>query len=330
MPASSSAQSPDAPADVAVIILTFNEEGNLPAALDSVVGWAREIFVVDSYSTDRTVDVALDYAAKGHPVQIVQHAFEDYAKQWNWSLKRLPIQAAWTLKLDADERATPPFRDETRSLFESAEAEADVEGVVFRRTIVFMGRRIRFGGTQGNYDLRLWRSGKAIFEDRAVNEHAQVQGKVVRVKSVVDHCTTKDLTDWLDKHNRYTSLEAQCHLEGKSVVGVKPRLFGRPDQRRAWLHRLYYHLPLRFQLPLVRFVYLYVFRLGFLDGSIGWHYCVLRGMVRYLIDLKVYEARHTQEEPRVTWPVRGTLDPRVADTNLQRRVDGDEATKADP
>src|SRR3954447_19907828 len=97
-------------APVSVIIPTFNEESNLAAALDSVKGWASEVFVVDSYSTDRTVDIALERAADG--VHVVQHRFENYSAQWNWSLAHLPISQPWVLKLDADERALPGFRDE--------------------------------------------------------------------------------------------------------------------------------------------------------------------------------------------------------------------------
>src|SRR6202453_2949137 len=97
-------------ANVSVIILTFNEEKNLPDCLDSVKGWAKEDFAVDSYSTDKTVEIALSRAKEG--VRVVQHAFQDYSTQWNWALSRLPLQGTWTLKLDADERVTEEFRKE--------------------------------------------------------------------------------------------------------------------------------------------------------------------------------------------------------------------------
>ena len=125
-------------ADVSVIILTFNEEKNLPDCLDSVKGWAREVFVVDSYSTDKTVDIALSRAREG--VQVVQHAFKNYSSQWNWALTKLPLKGAWTLKLDGDERVTEGFRNESAAFFSSA--APDMEGVYFRRRIFFLGSEL--------------------------------------------------------------------------------------------------------------------------------------------------------------------------------------------
>jgi glycosyltransferase involved in cell wall biosynthesis len=121
---------------LSVIILTFNEEANLPAALDSVKDWAAEVFVVDSYSTDRTVDIALERATDG--VRVVQHRFENYSDQWNWALSHLPVTSEWTLKLDADERVTPEFKKEVDELLRAA--PPDLHGVQFRRRFVFMGK----------------------------------------------------------------------------------------------------------------------------------------------------------------------------------------------
>src|SRR5579863_8164336 len=118
-------------ADVSVIILTFNEEKNLPDCLDSVKGWAKEVFVVDSFSTDRTVDIALSRAKEG--VRVVQHAFKDYSTQWNWALTRLPLKGAWTLKLDADERVTKEFKKESDAFFKTT--ASPIEGFYFRRNI---------------------------------------------------------------------------------------------------------------------------------------------------------------------------------------------------
>ncbi len=309
--------------DLAVIILTFNEEANLPAALDSVCGWASEVYVVDSFSTDRTVDIALERAAEG--VRVVQHKFEDYSQQWNWALTHLPIRAAWTLKLDADERCTLAFKLEVES--QLAGAPADVAGVFFRRRLIFMGTPISGAGTSDAYVLHLWRTGQARFEDRAVNEHALVNGEVVYLHNTVEHHNTKSLSDWLDKHNRYTSLEALSLIEGNVVGDVSPRLFGRDDQRRIWLRSMYYRVPCRFAVAMAYFLYRYVWKLGFLDGEAGFHLCFLQVAFRYITDLKVCEYRKTGKLPEVHWPERGAAHPAVADSELQQWVDQPQASE---
>ncbi|HEY1343145.1 MAG TPA: glycosyltransferase family 2 protein [Bryobacteraceae bacterium] len=289
---------------IAVIILTFNEEANLPAALDSVKGWAKEVFVVDSYSTDRTVDIALERAADG--VSVVQHRFEDYSSQWNWALTQLPITAEWTLKLDADERVTSEFKEEVDAKLPMA--PADVDGVLFRRRFFFMGRPLRFGAVRSNYDLRLWRTGKAMFEKRPVNEHALVAGHTILIKSLVEHHDYKSIADWLDKHNRYSSLEAISVLRGNVTGDIKPRFFGSPIERRMWLRSLYFRVPAR---HLFYFLYRYVLALGFLDGIAGFRYWFLHASYRYWIELKVREYRLTGHLPKVISPAFGEPHPKL-------------------
>lgn len=305
---------------VAVIILTFNEEVNLAAALDSVKGWATEVFVVDSYSTDRTVEIALERAADG--VRVVHHRFENYSAQWNWALSHLPVTSEWTLKLDADERVTPEFKKEVDELLRSP--PPDLHGVLFRRRLVFMGTPLRFGGVLDNHDLRLWRTGRAVFEQRSVNEHALVEGRRAALKSCVEHHDNKSITDWIGKHNRYSSLEATNLIQGNLTGGIKPRFFGSPIERRMWLRKLYYLLPGR---PLLYFLYRYFLRLGLLDGWTGFRFAFLHASFLYWIDLKRAEYRATGELPVVLWPPRGAPHPVVARSELQRQVD---AASSDP
>jgi len=294
--------------DVSVIILTFNEEKNLPDCLDSVKGWAREVFVVDSYSTDKTVDLALARAKEG--VKVVQHRFENYSAQWNWALQRLPLKGAWTLKLDGDERVTEAFKRESDELFQTA--PATVEGVMFRRRFFFLGKGLHWGPVRGNYDLRMWRTGKAVFQDRAVNEHAQVKGERVKFKSLVEHRDNKELSDWIEKHNRYSSLEAKSLIAGN---------YG------GWKRKMFWQFPLGRHF--LFFLFNYVFRLGFLDGPAGFQYAFLQtGFLTYLIDLKRQEGLRTGEEPEVFWPARGVPHPRVAGSALQKSVDGTKPRKS--
>ncbi len=304
---------PGPPADVTAIILTFNEQSNLPSALDSVRGWAREVFVVDSYSTDKTVDIALSRAADG--VRVVQHPFENYSAQWNWSLSRLPITSQWTMKLDADERVVPAFKDELEGILR--EAPAELEGIFFRRRMIFSGWTLDWGGVSSTFVLHLWRTGKARFENRPVNEQVILGGQTRQMRSSIDHHSEKSLTDWLSKHNRYSSLEALSAIRSNLPSEVEPRLLGSPVERRRWLKNLYSRLPGRHVLY---FLYQYIARLGFLDGRPGFRYAFLRAGYRYWIDLKIMESQTTGNAPEVVWPLRGEPHPEVVASDLQSLV----------
>jgi glycosyltransferase involved in cell wall biosynthesis len=311
---------PDGSTSIAVVILTFNEEANLPAALDSVKDWATEVFVVDSYSTDGTVEIALSRADEG--VRVVQHEFINYSDQWNWALNNLPIAAEWTLKLDADERVTEEFKAECKSRL--ANHEAGSHGVMFRRRLFFMDDPLRFGGVRTNYDLRMWRSGKARFEDRAVNEHALVEGDIETFTSTIEHHDYKSLTDWLDKHNRYASLEALTGLEGKLDGEITPRLFGSPMERRCWMRRFAQRLPLR---HVCHFLFRYFLQLGILDGRAGFRYAFLHVSYNYWIDLKTIEAKQRGRPPAVVFPQRGRPHPAVEQSAIQRQCDHSHARR---
>jgi glycosyltransferase involved in cell wall biosynthesis len=299
-------------APVAVVILTFNEEDNLAMALDSVVGWAGEVFVVDSFSTDRTVDIALGYANRG--VQVVQHAFVNYSDQWNWALTRLPISRPWVLKLDADERATTAFR---RDVDDAVRAPDAPSAFVIHWKLVFMGKELNWGGLYPNGNTRLWRTGSAKFGTREVNEHLVVSGPVGSIRSPITHKDYKSLGAWLDRHNRYSAMEARA-IEAGNETGTPPKLFGRPDERRMWLRKIYFRLPCR---PFLYFLYRYLLRLGFLDGRVGFRFAFLHANFLYWIDLKRAELRQTGRLPEVTWPPRGGPHPVVAVSALQRQVD---------
>jgi glycosyltransferase involved in cell wall biosynthesis len=289
---------------VAVVILTFNEEENLPQALASVLQRASEVIVVDSYSTDRTIDVVK--AVGGDRVRTFQHPFKDYSSQWNWVLNAVPVSAEWTLKLDADERVPEEFwRELERTL---PECSKDVGGVYFRRDFFFMGKKLRWGGTRGNFDLRLWRTGRARFEARAVNEHVVVSGATTRLSGAVEHRDSRSLGDWLRKHERYASLEAREILNDNVNGEVQPRVLGRPDEVRVWFRQLFHSLPGR---SFLYFCYRAFVRLGFLDGRVGLRYWFLHTTYMNWITWKVEEARRTGRLPEVAWPARGNPDPRA-------------------
>lgn len=304
---------------VAVIILTFNEEKNLPHALESVVGWAKEIYVVDSFSTDKTVDIALSYEQNG--VWVVQHAFENYSAQWNWALTHLPIVAEWTLKLDADERATPAFCREVDDKI--GRVSVDVHGFYFKRILFFMGQPLHHGGYSDNYVLHLWRTGKAVFEDRSVNEHALIRGRSDKLQSVVEHHDFKSISDWIAKHNRYSSLEAINMMSGNVNGGISPRLLGSPDERRMFFRHAYRKIPAR---AFLYFLYRFVFRLAILDGMPGFRYTFLHACYRYWTELKIIEAEIRNVVPEIVWPPRGTPHPVVVSSRIQMLVTKEQET----
>lgn len=296
---------------ISVIILTFNEEKNLDRAIRSVIGWASEVYIVDSFSTDRTVDIALQYAGQG--VHVVQNPFENYSQQWNWALERLPIRTQWTMKLDADECATELFKKEVSEIL--AQHQINESAFVVHWRLIFMGKSLRWGGLYPNGNIRIWKTGTARFSSREVNEHLVVEGPTGQIKASIEHHDYKELSHWLDRHNRYSSMEARAIASGNLTGETKPLLFGRPDQRRMWLRKLYRRLPIRNSLY---FLYRYILRLGFLDGRAGFRYCFLHACFMYWIDLKIAEEIRTGIPPEIIWPARGSPHPKVANSEIQK------------
>jgi len=302
-------------AKITVIILTFNEEANLPAALDSVKGWAQDVFVVDSFSTDRTVEIALDRAGQG--VRIVQHSFSNYAGQWNWALERLPLRTEWVLKLDADERVPEEFKAEFERI--AADPENPHAAYYFRRSIVFMGKPLRWGGLGSNWDVRIWKHAHGRFEERSCNEHLIARGGPVgRMQARIEHHDAKDLAAWIDKQNRYSSFEAQIRIRGEHASTV-PRLFGSKHERTNWLRNLYFRIPFH---NLLYFLLIGILQGAFLDGRRGVHYAVLRAILQYFNDLKALEHRLTGKMPRVPERTFGQPHPQVVASELQKLVEG--------
>lgn len=276
---------------LAVVVLTYNEQENLAQALDSVVGWADEAFVLDSLSTDRTLEIARRYDC-----HIVQHKFEDYAKQRNYALDCLPIQSEWVLFLDADEWLPVDLKAEISALLAAAPAE---NGFYLKRRLLWMGRWIR-RGYYPTWILRLFRHGKGRCEDRAVNEHLIVEGKTGQLRCDFIHEDRKGLTDWIAKHNGYATREALELFNPRSDPGyheVDTSLFGSQEQRRRWLrYRIWNHLP-PLMRPFLYVFYRYVLTGGFLDGKAAFVYHFLHALwYPLLIDVKYLEMRRQQTQ----------------------------------
>lgn len=272
--------------NISVTILTYNEETNLPACLESLKGLDCEVFVVDSGSTDRTVEIA-----KAVGATVVEHPFDNYGVQRNWAQRNLPIHTEWVLHLDADERLTPELVKEITQVLENPPPE--VNGFLLRRRTVFMGRWIKHGGHYPSYHLRLFRKGEGSCETRLYHQHFLVDGRVGQLRHDFIDVVMSDISLWSLRHIRWAELEAReimTHQRGE--LRVRSSFSGNPIQRRRWLREgLYHSFPL-FVRAFLYWVYRYFLRFGFLDGKEGLIFHFLQGCwAQFLIDVKLYEAR---------------------------------------
>ena len=278
--------------DLTAIVLTLNEEIDLPACLDSLGRLECPIVVVDSGSGDRTVEIAEQAGAA-----VFHHEFESCARQLNWALDNVPIDSEWLLRLDADERITPELADE---LTERLARRADgVTGFYVRRREYFMGRWIRHGGYYPTWLLRVWKRGTARAEDRMMDDHMLLlEGEAVLLDHDIFEENGKGLFKWTEKHIDYAAREAQILLADPREDGVRPSAFGTPEERRRWLRdRVYGRTPL-FLRAFLYFGYRYFLRLGFLDGRAGLVFHFLQGCwYRFQVDALLYEAR-SKDRPK--------------------------------
>jgi len=275
---------------LSAIILTYNEEGNLPACLESMKALDCEIFVVDSGSTDRTVEIARIGGAR-----VVQHPFDNYAAQRKWAQRNLRIKSDWVLHMDAAERLTPELVIEINKL--PQQPPEGIDGFLLCKRIIFMGRWMKYGGYYPSYHLRLFHKRKGFCEDRLYDQHFLVNGKIRSLKHDYIDVITSDLSTWTLRHTRWAELEAR-EIMGTGNRGqyVRPALLGNPIERRRWLREnLYGRCPL-FVRAFFFWCYRYFVRLGFLDGVEGLIYYVLQGFwYRFYVDAKVFEASKARQ-----------------------------------
>ncbi|KRQ17376.1 glycosyltransferase family 2 protein [Bradyrhizobium manausense] len=280
-------------ADLAVIILTHNESIHLERALTHVKGIASEIFVVDSFSTDTTVDIANAFGAT-----VLQNKFVNYAKQFNWALENAPITATWIMRLDADEIIEPDLAAEIAK--ELPSLSDDIVGINLRRKLVFLNRTIKYGGRGILVLLRIWRRGFGAIEDRWMDEHMVVHsGRTVTFAGGFSDHNLNNLTFFTDKHNKYATREAIDVLNQRLHFMPRPNSFSietssfQAAAKRLVKERIYNRIP--FQLSSTAyFLYRYLLRLGFLDGKEGLIYHVLQGFwYRFLVGAKIEELEHS-------------------------------------
>ncbi len=263
-----------------IYILTYNEELDIADCIESAL-LSDDIIVVDSLSSDRTVEIARHY-----PVRVVLHAFESHGKQRNWMLKNIPPKYEWVYILEADERMTPELFQEGLQAIQNPE----VVGYYVAEQVIFKSHWIRHSTQYPRYQMRLFRPENVRFTDYGHAEREIYQGAVGFLTQTYPHYTcSKGLSRWLEKHNRYSTDEAieTLYQLATQKVNLFNLFFGRTEvERRRALKDLSLRLPFR---PLIRFFYMYFILGGIWDGQAGFAWCTLQAFYEYLIVLKVQE-----------------------------------------
>lgn len=271
------------------IILTYNEEQHLPRLLASISLLKAPIYILDSGSTDQTLNIAEQYNA-----QIKINAFENHPKQWDFALKNFEITTPWIIGLDADHIVTP----ELFKLLKNFKNEdfAQINSIYFNRKNFFRGKWIRFGGYYPKYLLKMFRTGIGYSDLNENMDHRFiVPGKTIIWKKghiLEENLKENQISFWIAKHNIYSDLIAEEEIERKNNSRyqlIKPKFWGTPYERIAWFKKLWWKLPLGLR-PFLYFSYRLFFKLGILDGATGILFHFLQGFwFRLIVDIKIKE-----------------------------------------
>ena len=280
-------------ADITAIIMTKNEEVNIAKCIRSIQPIVSRIVVVDSGSTDATVDVAKDLGA-----EVIVNIMEPFvqSKQFLFAMNAADIKTRWVFRIDADEELTKESAKEIEDICNS-NADTDINGIVVRFEVNFMGRPIRHGGVYPLRKLLVFKYGKGNIEDRFMDEHIVLfEGRSVELHHDSLHHDDKGLSAWIDKHNAYSTREVQDYfnsLSSASSTGLakEHNLDAKARFKRFLRWKIYYKLPAGFR-AYAYYIYRYYFRMGFLDGHEGKVFCFMQAYwYRFLVDAKIREAK---------------------------------------
>ena len=277
------------------IILTFNEEIHLPRLLESIAGLNARIYILDSGSTDDTLKIAEKYKA-----EVKTNAFENHPKQWDFALKNFDIETPWIIGLDADQIVTPELFNMLQDF--KSDNFVHINGIYFNRKNYFKGTWIKYGGFYPKYLLKMFRTSVGYSDLNENMDHRFVVPGQTEVWKK-GHITEENLKEnkisfWIVKHNRYSDLTAQEEVERLGNLRnqtVQPKFWGSPDERIAWLKKMWWKMPLGLR-PFFYFTYRLFFRLGILDGSNGILFHFLQGFwFRLIVDVKIKEILKTND-----------------------------------
>jgi len=266
---------------VSVVIFVLNEEENLPRCLDSLT-WCNDIHVVDSFSTDRTLEICRD-----REIPIAQNEFKGFGSQRNWALDNLALANDWILILDADESVPPELSRELCRLAKNT--PHNIGAYRIRRRFYLWGRWLRYSSLYPTWVVRFVHRRRVRYIDRGHAETQEIVGATGQVDGFLIDENLKGIDEWFERQNRYSRAEAQFELEGGVPAGaLRAVISSDPLQRRAVLKSLVGELPFRGALY---FIYCYVFRLGFLDGRAGYTFCRMKSMFQSMVSIKKYDER---------------------------------------
>lgn len=273
---------------ISVLVLTYNEEKNLPHLLESLKGWVNEVCIVDSGSTDRTVEIANAFGA-----QVKVNPFRTQAEQFNWGLENFTFQSDWVMRMDADELVMPELAAELREKLSTF--PPSVTGLYVKRRVYFMGRWIRHGAYYPTWLLRIFRIGKAYSENRWMDEHlVLIEGTAERLENDIIDENHNGLRAFTLKHENYAEREMMqmLNLQPQTTETKEDANLGEQAKQKRWLKgNVYSRAPL-FWRALFYFLYRFVIRFGFLDGREGLIFHVLQGFwYRFYVDAKIVERK---------------------------------------
>ena len=275
--------------DFSFIILAYNEELHLPRLLKSIQALNAPVYILDSGSTDKTLEICKEYDA-----ETAHHPFENHPKQWHEALTRFPITTPWTIGLDSDQVVTPELLAKLQNF--KNEDYQDINGIYFNRKNFFKGKWLRYGGFYPKYLLKMFRTGIGYSDLNENMDHRFiVPGKTIIWKDghiLEENLKENEISFWIAKHNRYSDLVASEEIERMKLLRsqtVQPKLFGNPDERIAWMKSIWWRLPLGLR-PCLYLFYRMFFRLGILDGKAGILFHFLQGFwFRLIVDVKIKE-----------------------------------------
>lgn len=272
---------------ISVVILTHNEETNIGRCLDAV-SWSDDVLVVDSFSDDRTVEISKRYGAR-----VIQRAFKDFSSQRNFASEQGDLKHEWVLHLDADEIVTPELKAEM-----SGAVFGDKDAYRVSSKLIFCGKFLRHAGLFPWYQVRFGRKQTLRFKQVGHGQRETLEpSRIGTLESSLLHFNfSKGLSDWIERHNRYSTAEAYQNVYGYADddVSILDLLSFATDRRRRAAKKIFRRLPCR---ATIRFIYMYLFRGGILDGRAGLIYCRLLARYEWLIVLKEREIRaHAQDK----------------------------------
>ena len=258
-------------------MLTLNEEYHLPNVINNVKDFADNIFILDSFSSDKTLEIA-----KSKGVTVLQRKFTNFGDQWNYALTNCPFNSDWIMKIDPDEELTNSLKEEIKIKINSNNSKTAYE---FRRRLWFMGKPLKVY----NKVLRIWKTGNCKFSEVLVNEHPIINGEIGYLHGIMEHYDSMNLDHWINKQNNYSTLEALTIFNNLKLA-ANPKLFGSSLQRKMYFKKIIFKIPFKHFFIIY---YNFFFKGAWKNGKSGFRWAKMRSFVYRLREYKVIEMKNS-------------------------------------